>query len=124
MYTHQILTGQIIAAAISVHKQLGPGLLESVYRDCLGVELKHLGIAYQKELEIPLRFRDTIVHNAFRMDLLVEDTIILEIKSVNALLPVHDAQLLTYLKLTGKQVGLLINFHVPVLKQGIRRLAL
>lgn len=121
MYLHQELTHKIIAAAIEVHKNLGPGLLEAVYQLCLGLEFESHGLKYQKEATIPLLYKNKKIDHCFRLDFLVENEIILELKSIESILPVHEAQLLTYLRLSGKQVGLLINFNVPVLKQGIHR---
>ena len=121
MYPHSDLTQKIIAAAIEVHKNLGPGLLEHVYLTCLSWELESVGLRFQKELDVPLIYKGRRINHSFRLDLLVEDLVILELKSTETILPVHEAQLLTYLKLTGKQIGLLINFNVPLLKQGIRR---
>ena len=124
MYPYRELTHEIIAAAIEVHKNLGPGLLESVYSLCLQLEFDHRKIRYQKELEVPLSYRNRTIERAFRFDFLVEHEVILELKSSDGLLPIHEAQLLTYLKLAGKQVGLLINFNVSLLKTGIRRCVL
>jgi GxxExxY protein len=121
VYLHQELTHKIIAAAIEVHKNLGPGLLEGVYRLCLGLELECRGLKYRQEVSLPLLYRDKKIENCFRLDFLVEGEIVLELKSVETILPVHEAQLLTYLRLSGKQLGLLINFNVPILKEGIRR---
>ena len=121
MYLHQELTHKIIAAAIEVHKNLGPGLLEAVYRLCLGLEFESYGLKYQKEVSIPLLYKDKKIDHCFRLDFLVENEFILELKSIETMLPIHEAQLLTYLRLSRKQVGLLINFNVPVLKMGIRR---
>ena len=124
IYQHQELTHKIIAAAIEVHKILGPGLLESAYRLCLAFELENHGLCYLQELAIPFFYKDKKVDCGFRLDFLVENEVILEIKSVDSTLPVHEAQLLTYLRLTGKQVGLLINFKAPLLKNGIHRCVL
>ena len=121
MYLHQELTHKIIAVAIEVHKNLGSGLLEAVYRLCLGLEFENYGLKYQKEVSIPLLYKDKKIDHCFRLDFLVENEIILELKSIETMLPVHESQLLTYLRLSGKQVGLLINFNVPVLKMGVRR---
>ena len=121
MYPHSDLTQKIIAAAIEVHKNLGPGLLESVYLICLGLELERLGLRFRKKLDVPLIYKNKQIDRFLRLDFLVENQIILELKSTETILPVHEAQLLTYLKLTGKQIGLLINFNVPLLKNGIRR---
>ena len=121
MYPCRDLTHEIIAAAIEVHKNLGPGLLESVYLLCLQLEFDHRKIHYQKELDVPFFYRDRKIERAFRLDFLVENEVVLELKSNEGLLPVHEAQLLTYLRLTNKQVGLLINFNVSLLKTGIHR---
>ena len=121
IYQHQELTHKIIAAAIEVHKILGPGLLESAYRLCLAFELENQGLHYQQELLIPILYKDRKIDCGFRLDFLVENAVVLELKSIEKILPVHEAQLLTYLRLTGKQVGLLINFNVTMLKNGIHR---
>jgi GxxExxY protein len=116
------LTGQIIGAAIEVHKQLGPGLLESTYQACLCHELELRGILFECQKRLPLEYKGIKLDCGYRIHLLVAGLVIVEIKSVEALAPIHEAQLLTYLKLTGVKVGLLINFNVVVLKSGIRRL--
>ena len=121
MYLHQELTHKIIAAAIEVHKNLGPGLLEAVYLLCLELELKNQGLQYQKEVMVPLAYKNEKIDHFLRLDFLVENEVVLELKSIETMLPVHEAQLLTYLRFSGKEIGLLINFNVPVLKQGIRR---
>ena len=118
----QELTGQILGAAIEVHKQLGPGLLESTYQVCLCHELELRGISFECQKPLPLEYNGIKLECGYRIDLLVAGLVIVEIKSVEALAPIHEAQLLTYLKLTGIKVGFLINFNVVVLKQGIRRL--
>ena len=118
----QELTGQILGAAIEVHKQLGPGLLESTYQACLCHELELRGISFECQKPLPLEYKGVKLECGYRIDLLVAGLVIVEIKSVKALAPIHEAQLLTYLKLTGVKVGLLINFNVVVLKEGIRRL--
>ncbi len=115
------LTGQI-GAAIEVHKQLGPGLLESTYQACLCHELELRGISFECQKPLPLEYKGIRLECGYRIDLLVAGLVIVEIKSVEALAPIHEAQLLTYLKLTGIKVGFLINFNVVVLKEGIRRL--
>ncbi len=109
-------TESIIGAAIEVHKQLGPGLLESAYEECLCHELHLRGIQFQRQLDLPVLYKGLKLDCGYRLDLLVEDTVVVE-----QLLPVHEAQLLTYLRLAAKPVGLLINFNVPLLKEGIRR---
>jgi GxxExxY protein len=116
------LSNQVIGGAIEVHRQLGPGLLESAYAECLALELKHLGINTRREVMLPLRYRDTVVENAYRLDLLVNDELVVEIKAIDCLLPIHSAQLLTYLKLVDSRLGLLINFNVEVLHKGIKRI--
>jgi len=121
MILHEQLSEAIIGAAIEVHRQLGPGLLESIYTTCLEHELSLRGIASRREVSLPINYKRIVFEAGYRIDLLVEDTVIVEIKSVETVLPVHEAQLLTYLKLSQKRVGLLINFNVPVLKDGIIR---
>ncbi|MBW1788475.1 MAG: GxxExxY protein [Deltaproteobacteria bacterium] len=118
------LTGQVIGAAIEVHKALGPGLLESAYEECLCRELDLRRIHYKRQQDLPIEYKGVKLDCGYRLDLMVENLVILELKSVERLEPIHDAQLLTYLKLTGFKIGLLINFHVPVLREGIKRLAL
>jgi GxxExxY protein len=115
------LTREIIGAAIEVHKALGPGLLESTYEQCLCRELDIRRVPYQRQRELPVFYKGLMLDCGYRLDLLVADTIVVEIKSVEALLPIHEAQLLTYMRLGGWTVGLLINFNVVILKQGIRR---
>jgi GxxExxY protein len=116
------ITEQIIGAAIEVHRALGPGLLESVYEDCMVVELKLRDLPFEYQKSITLQYKGYPVGTELRIDLLVAELVVVELKSVALLLPVHEAQLLTYLKLTKCPVGLLINFNVPVLKQGIKRM--
>ena len=118
------LTGQIIGSAIEVHKALGPGLLESVYEECLGHEFDLRGFNYKRQYAIDVAYKGVRLDCGYRIDFLVEDLVILELKSVDSLDPIHEAQILTYLKLTGLKVGLLINFNVPVLRDGIKRLIL
>jgi len=117
------LTGSVIGAAIEVHKALGPGLLESVYEECLCRELNLRGIPYQRQKEIPIEYKGSKLDCGYRIDILVAETLILEIKACESLQRIHEAQLLTYLKLTGLKVGLVINFNVPVLKEGIKRIS-
>jgi GxxExxY protein len=119
---HERITGLIIVASINVHNALGPGLLESAYLTCLLLELKRLGLSARSQVSVPIRFNDVVVDPGYRLDLLVEDKVIVELKAVEKLLPIHQAQLLTYLKLTGHEVGLLINFNVLQLKDGIKRM--
>ena len=116
------LSFQIIKAAINVHRELGPGLLESVYQACMIIELKNVGIKVQSEVPLPIFYRGQSIHEeGFRLDILVDDTIIVELKSVEEVKPVHKKQLLTYLKLANKTLGLLINFNEVLLKDGITR---
>ena len=117
------LTGTVIGAAIEVHKTLGPGLLESTYEECLCVELGLRKISFERQKELPVEYKDVKLDCGYRIDVLVANRLILELKACESLQPIHDAQLLTYLRLTGIKIGLLINFNVPVLKEGIRRLA-
>ena len=118
------LTAQIINAAIRVHRELGPGLLESVYQICLEIELKEQGLKVEKEVALPILYKNRQVHHdGFRLDLLVEDCIVLELKSVEKVQPVHFRQLLTYLRLANKPLGLLLNFNELLLKNGITRVA-
>ena len=116
------LTHEILAAAIEVHRHLGPGLLESAYQVCLCRELRARGIAFDSQVTLPLRYRDVDVDCGYRLDLIIEKAVIVEVKAVNKVLPVHRAQLLTYLKLTNIHLGLLINFNVEMLRQGIYRI--
>ena len=115
------ITGDIIASAIEVHRALGPGLLESAYVACLTRELTERGHSVELKKAVPLVYKSIKLEASYQLDMLVNSQIIVELKSVDALLPVHEAQLLTYLRLTGCPVGLLINFNVQTLKDGIRR---
>ena len=119
--TDNELTHTIIGAAIEVHRQLGPGLLESAYEECLARELTVRGLGYQRQKAVPIVYKEVKLEGGYRMDILVEDRIVLELKSVEALNPVHEATILTYLRLSGRSLGLLINFIVAILKDGIRR---
>ena len=116
-----VLTHETIGAAIEVHKLLGPGLLESTYRECLCRELALRGVSFRREHGIPLNYKGIHPNCGYRIDLLVGDLVVVEIKAVEQLAPVHEAQLLTYLRVGGWKVGLLINFNVVLLKDGIRR---
>ncbi len=118
------LTGGIVDAAFKVHSLLGPGLLESVYEICLVHELEKRGLKVARQLELPIEYDDQRFDSGLRLDLLVEDVIVVELKAVERVLPVHKAQLLSYLRLANKPVGLLINFHVPLIKDGIQRMVL
>ncbi|HEY1037945.1 MAG TPA: GxxExxY protein [Bacteroidia bacterium] len=115
------LSHRVIEACIEVHKELGPGLMESVYEICLISVLKKKEINVQKQVILPVYFKGEKLPKDFVIDLLIEDKIILELKSVETILPVHEAQLVTYLKLADKKLGLLINFNVPLLTQGVKR---
>ena len=118
------LTERVIGAAIEVHRALGPGLLESAYEVCLAFELSELGLAVERQLDLPVRYKSVTLDGGYRIDLLVERSLIVELKTVGELLPIHEAQLLTYMKLSNIGTGLLLNFHVPTIKQGIRRMKL
>jgi GxxExxY protein len=122
MSTHvNILTREIIGAAIEVHRHLGPGLLESAYQQCLGKEMTLRAIPYRCELPLPLEYKGLRMKCGYRIDFLVADLVVVETKSVEAIAPVHHAQLLTYMRIGGWKVGLIINFNVLVLKNGICR---
>lgn len=121
MLIHGSITEIIIAAAIEVHRHLGPGLLESAYQKCLEHELKLRGVKVRCDLDLPVEYKGTLLDAGYCIDMLVEDEVVVELKAVEKVLPVHEAQLMTYLRLSGKRVGLLINFNVPVLKDGILR---
>jgi GxxExxY protein len=118
---HSEVTGAVIGAAIEVHRALGPGLLESVYESCLAHELTLRGIEFQRQVDLPVLYKGQQLGCGYRIDLLVRNTVLVELKAVDAILPIHEAQLMTYLRLSKMRVGLLINFHVPVLKDGIIR---
>ena len=120
----QDVSGRIIRAAIEVHRQLGPGLLESAYEACLACELGEAGLAFKRQVAVPLQYKQVSLEAGFRADLVVEGEILVEVKAVEKLHRVVDAQVLTYLRLLGLKTGLVINFHVPLLKDGIRRLML
>ena len=115
------LTYKIIACAIEVHRNLGPGLLESAYQKCLIYELEKAGLKYEVEKPMPLVYKDMKLEQGYRMDIVVEERVVVELKSVDAILDVHEAQILTYMKLGNYELGLLINFNVALLKKGINR---
>jgi len=117
------LTSKVISAAIEVHKALGPGLLESAYEGCLCRELDLRGMDYERQKDLPVEYKGVKLNCGYRLDIVVAGKLIVELKACDALKPIHEAQLLTYLKLTGLKIGLLINFNVPFLKMGIRRIA-
>ncbi len=116
----QIATA-IVDSAYRVHRELGPGLLERVYESCFCYELEQKGLKYQRQVIVPIKYRGLSFDEGFRLDVLVGDLVICELKAVTTLLPIHEAQILSYLKLTGKRLGFLINFNVPFIKQGIKR---
>lgn len=122
-FPHKELTEAIIGAAIEIHRALGPGLLESAYEECLCHELALRTIRFQRQVSVPLEYKRVKLDCGYKIDLLVEDRVVVELKCVDRILPVHSAQLLTYMKLTGKQVGLILNFYTDVLIRGgiIRR---
>jgi GxxExxY protein len=117
------ISGEIIDAAMKVHSRLGPGLLESAYEACLRFELSRRGLKVESQVNLPVRYDEVLIDCGYRLDLVVEDQVIVELKAVEELNPIHQAQMLSYLKLSGKKVGLLINFHCLHLKDGIKRLA-
>ena len=119
-----LLSNEIIGAAIEVHKGLGSGLLESTYEACLCHELSLRNIAYENQKSVAVHYKGVNLDCAYRLDILVEGCVIIELKSVENILPIHEAQLLTYMKLTNHKLGLLLNFNVPTMKQGIKRLVL
>jgi GxxExxY protein len=113
---------RIIGAAIEVHRHLGPGLLESAYQSCLVFELKQLDLKVEEQKPLPVVYKQVRLDCGYRLDVVVDDEIIVEIKAIEKLLPIHEAQLLSYLRIAKKRVGLLMNFHVPVLKDGLKRI--
>ncbi len=116
------ITGEIIGAAIEVHREIGAGLLESAYEQCLCHELSLRGMNFQRQVDLPVVYKGVRLDCGYRMDVVVEDTVVVELKTVDKLLPIHEAQLLTYLKLYHRQLGLLLNFNVAVLKDGLKRI--
>jgi len=116
------LSGKIIGAAIEVHKVLGPGLLESTYEECICHELNMRDVSFERQKPLPLIYKGRSLDCGYRLDLVVEDAIVVELKSCNNIEPIHEAQLLTYLKLSGLKLGLLLNFNVPVMRNGIVRI--
>jgi GxxExxY protein len=118
------LSRRMISCAIEVHRNLGPGLLESTYRQCLACELSHAGVPFQMEVPLPVRYKDVLLDCGYRIDLLVRSDLIVEIKSVETLLPIHQAQILTYMRLARIPIGLLMNFNVTKLQNGIKRFVL
>lgn len=118
---HDLVASQIVDAAFAVHSALGPGLLESVYEECLASELEAREISFRRQVALPVRYRNKRIEVGYRMDLVVSELVVVEVKAAEKTLPVHEAQLVTYLKLSGYQLGLLINFNVVLMKYGIRR---
>src|SRR5689334_10225538 len=119
---HDEIARQIVDSAFAVHKVLGAGLLESAYEQCLAYELRSRSLRVALQMPLPVHYREVQIEIGFRIDMVVNDLVLIEVKAVERILAVHEAQLLTYLKLSGKHVGLLINFNVPLIKDGIRRL--
>jgi len=117
----EVIGKQIVDAAFQVHKELGPGLLESAYESCMIVELIEKGLKVERQLKLPIIYKGKVIDGGYRLDLIVEDEIIIELKSVDHIIPVHEAQLISYLKLSGKRLGFLINFNVDLIKNGISR---
>ena len=117
------ITEKVIGACIDIHRQLGPGLLESAYEECLCYDLSTLGLAFERQKDLPVAYKQVRLACGYKIDIVVESLVIIELKAVEKLLPIHEAQLLTYLKLSDLSVGLLINFNVPALKQGLKRIA-
>jgi GxxExxY protein len=118
------LTERVIGLAIEVHRQLGPGLLESAYEECVCLELQEAGLESRRQVPLPITYKSIRLDCGYRLDLVIEDRLITELKSVAGLLPIHEAQVLTYMRLSGIRTGLLLNFNSAVLKDGIRRLML
>jgi len=115
------ITGEIIGCCIEIHRELGPGLLESAYEECLAYELLNAGLSFERQKSIPIRYKKIAIEYGYRMDFVVEDQVVVELKSIEIISPVHTAQILTYMKLAEKEAGLLINFNVLLLKNGIKR---
>jgi GxxExxY protein len=128
MATHEIdletdkIAEQVVEAAFRVHRVLGPGLLENAYETCLVYEMGELNLKVKRQIDVPLVYGEVRLESGFRLDLLVEDKIVIEVKAVETTLPIHEAQILTYLKLTGNKLGFLINFNVRFLKDGLKRI--
>ena len=116
------ITRRIIGAAIEVHRHLGPGLLESAYETCLAYELREIGLQVEQQKPLPITYKNVKLDCGYRLDLVIEDSVVIEIKAIEKLAPIHDAQLLSYLRIADKRVGLIVNFHVRVLKNGLKRI--
>jgi GxxExxY protein len=123
-YENDPLTEKIIGFAINVHRHLGPGLLESAYEECLCYEIEQSGLSFRRQVPLPIIYKAVRLDCGYRMDIVVQDHVIVELKTVERMLPIHEAQMLTYLKLSGIGIGLLLNFNTAVLKDGIRRMLL
>ena len=123
-YENDPLTEKIIGFAIGVHRHLGPGLLESAYEECLCYKIEQSGLSFRRQVALPIVYKAVRLDCGYRMDIVVQDQVIVELKTVERLLPIHEAQMLTYLKLSGIRIGLLLNFNTSVLKDGIRRMLL
>jgi GxxExxY protein len=117
------LSGKVIGLCIEIHRELGPGLLESAYEECLAYELSQAGLRFERQRPLPVRYKEVQLDCGYRLDFVIEGLLIVELKAVTELHPIHEAQLHTYLKLDKKSLGLLINFNVPTLKQGVKRVA-
>jgi GxxExxY protein len=124
MFQNDPLTERIIGFAIEVHRHLGPGLLESAYEECLCHELEQAAMVFRRQVPLPIVYKSVRLDCGYRLDVVVENRVIVELKAVERLMPIHEAQVITYLKLSGIPTGLLLNFNTPVLKDGVRRLAL
>jgi GxxExxY protein len=116
------ITEKVIGSAIEVHRHLGPGLLESAYEECLCYELNQAGLRFERQVHLPIRYKGILLQSAHRMDLVVEDAVVVELKATEEMPPLYSAQILTYLRSAQKPVGLLINFNVPALKDGLKRI--
>jgi GxxExxY protein len=118
----ELVAMQLVDSMLAVHRELGPGLLESTYQACLAYELRERGIEVRCEVELPVKYKGLEIEAGYRIDMLVADCIVIENKSVQALVPIHEAQLLTYMKLSGCRLGFLVNWNVPLIKDGIKRI--
>ena len=115
------ITGEIVDSSLKVHKLMGPGLYEKVYEDCLCHELEKRGLHLERQHPVTVQYEELVIHNAFKIDMFVENSVIVELKSVDKIIPIHEAQILTYMRLSKTSLGLLINFNVPLIKDGIKR---
>ncbi|HMR58554.1 MAG TPA: GxxExxY protein [Cyclobacteriaceae bacterium] len=120
----ELIASQVVDIAIKIHKNLGPGLLESIYEKCFAYELSQRDLSYVRQQEVPIHYESLLIEDGLRLDLLVDDLVIIELKAQENFHPVWEAQLLSYLRLTNKRLGFLINFHIPLMKDGIKRLIL